>query len=410
MQSGQDARTPSRFAFLSHPLVSVLGMRILHTSDWHLGRNFHGVHLLDAQVSVLESLVETIRSERVDAVVIAGDIYDRAVPAADAVAAFDHLLSEVRAAGAAVIGIAGNHDSAVRVGFGERLLAQADVHIRGNVASCGTAVEIPTPKGVVAFYPIPYLEPETARHALQVPDARSHEALLRSALDRVRADRDRRRPARSVIIAHAFVTGGQSCDSELALTIGGSAEVPISQFDEWDYVALGHLHGRQSFSSGRIRYSGSPMPYSFSERGHTKGAWLVDLDGDEPDVRALDLPVHRPLAQVRGDLDDLLTSSAHAAAEGAFVHAVLTDAVLPLDAMSKLRRRFPHAITLAHEPAVDARTAASYADLVRGRTDLELGTDFIAHVTGRPATADEQRILAEVMTTALAATSDDRAA
>jgi exonuclease SbcD len=387
-------------------------MRILHTSDWHLGRHFHGVQLLDAQVKVLQAIVDRVREDSVDVVVVAGDIYDRAVPSADAVAALDHLLAEIRGAGASIVGISGNHDSAVRVGFGERLMTNAGVSIRGNISAAGTPVLVPDPASdeVVAFYPIPYLDPETARHALESPDARTHDRLLKIALDRARADATQRGARTSIAIAHAFVTGGQGCDSELALSIGGSAEVALSHFSAFDYVALGHLHGRQVLTDGTVRYSGSPMAYSFSERGHTKGAWLVETTpGAPPVVTAVDLPVHRPLAQVRGDLSELLASAEHAPAEAAFVHAVLTDAVLPLDAMGKVRRRFPHAVTLSHEPAVQASVAHSYAELVHGRTDLDLGADFIAHVTGRPATPEEHAILSDVMTTA-GAISEDRAA
>jgi exonuclease SbcD len=363
-------------------------VRLLHTSDWHLGRTFHGAPLLEHQVGAVQAMVEVVRSEHVDVVLVAGDIYDRQLPSADAVEVLSWALCELRGAGARVVGIAGNHDSSVRLGFAEPVLAAGGVSIRGDLGTVGTPVLVDD----VAFYPIPYLEPEVARHRLDVADARSHDCLLRVALDRARHDLRTRPGVRSVAVAHAFVAGGRGCDSERLLSVGGSAEVGPDAFDGFDYVALGHLHGRQVLAGGRLRYSGSPLAYSFSERSHTKGAWLVDLLADgEARAEAVDLPVPRGLAVVEGRLDDLLASPAHAGAEPCWVHAVLTDPVLPPEAMARLRARFPHALTLAHRPPADDRLrSGGYVERVRGRSDLDLALDFVEHVTGSPATEEER--------------------
>lgn len=387
-------------AFMSHPVSTVFFMRILHTSDWHLGRSFHGVDLLQAQVTTLESVVAICRDESIDVVVVAGDIYDRAIPSADAVSALDHLLAEIRATGAVVVGISGNHDSAVRVGFAERVLTNAGVTIRGDIATAGNPVLVPEKDGThaVAFYPIPYLDPEPARIALDAADARSHDRLLQVALDRARADFATRTNCRSMAIVHAFVTGGETSESELALAVGGSGEVALKHLRGFDYSALGHLHARQSFGKGTARYSGSPLPYSFSERNHTKGLWVIDLGIDGTmEVRAVDLPVHRPLRQLRGDLSELLESAEYGAYEGHFVQAILTDAVLPMGAMEKLRRRFPHAVALEHQPPTQLHHSTSYVERVKGRTDLELAEDFFAHVTGTDPTDAQRAELATVI-------------
>lgn len=372
-------------------------MRILHTSDWHLGRSFHGVRLLDAQAEMLDHLVEIVRAESVDVVVVAGDLYDRAVPGADAVHVLSEGLTRLTGAGARVVGISGNHDSAIRLGWLEPIVASAGVSLRGDVATVGRPVLVPRPGrhggGDVAFYPVPYLEPESARHVLSTPEARTHDRLLQVALDRARHDLASRPGVRSVAVIHAFVTGGQSSDSELALTVGGSAEVPLRQLTGFDYIALGHLHGRQSLGDGRARYAGSPIAYSFSERGHTKGAWLVDLPATGAvQVAAIDLPVHRRLYELRGDLETLLRNAEATEAERGYVQAVLTDSLLPRDAMVRLRQRFPHVLTLQHSPALAAGVDAlhpSYATRVRGRDDLTLATDFVEHVAGRPPTDAE---------------------
>lgn len=377
-------------------------MRLLHTSDWHLGRSFHGTPLLEQQLAAVDAMVDVVRTERVDVVLIAGDLYDRQLPPADAVEAMSEAVCRLRAAGAVVVAIAGNHDSSIRVSFAEPVLGLAGVTIRGDVAAAGRPVIVPATDGGpdVAVYPIPYLDPELARHRLGVPDIRGHEGLLRTAADRARADLAGRRPMRSVLVAHAFVSGGASCDSERPLAVGGSAEVPISCFDGFDYVALGHLHGRQVFGAGRVRYAGSPLPYSFSERSHTKGVWLVDLaPSGATAAEAVDLPVPRPLACLRGTLDELLTSAVHTGAEPAWVQATLTDAALPPEAMARLRRRFPHAVVLLHDPPVQpGQRPRTYLDRIRDRSDIELAADFVEHVTGRPPEPEEAADLVAAMT------------
>src|SRR2546423_10909425 len=207
-------------------------MRLLHTSDWHLGRSFHGTPLLDQQMAAVDAMVDVVRAEQVDVVLIAGDLYDRQLPPADAVEAMSEAVCRLRAAGAVVVAIAGNHDSSIRVSFAEPVLGLAGVTIRGDVAAAGRPVIVPAGDGGPdgAVYPIPYLEPELARHRLGVPDIRGHEGLLRTANDRARDDLAGRPPMRSVIVDHAFVSGGASCDSERPLAVGGSAEVPISCF------------------------------------------------------------------------------------------------------------------------------------------------------------------------------------
>ena len=253
-------------------------MRLLHTSDWHLGRSFHGVDLLSAQATFLDHLVEVVRSESVDAVLVSGDVYDRALPSADAVALCDDGLSRLAGTGAQLVVISGNHDSATRLGWGSRLLSRSGVHVRCDVRLAASPVVLADAAGDVAIYAVPYLEPHAVRDLLQAPEPAGHAAVLRAALSRVRNDLSTRAGARSVVLAHAFVVGGQGCPSERDIGTGGVASVPISLFDGIDYAALGHLHRQQSLSPA-VRYSGSPLPFSFSEAGHSKGSWLIELPG-----------------------------------------------------------------------------------------------------------------------------------
>lgn len=367
-------------------------MRILHTSDWHLGRSFHRVGLLDAQARVLDRLVEVVAEEKVDAVVVAGDVYDRALPPVDAVEVLDDVLDRLVATGATVLVTSGNHDSAQRLGFGARRSARSGLHLRTDPARAAEPVVLEDRHGPVALYGLPYLEPVLVADALGAP--RTHEGVLQAALRGVRADLAGR-PAgtRSVLAAHAFVTGGAASDSERDITVGGVASVGHAVFDGLDYVALGHLHGRQEVADG-VRYSGSPLAYSFSEHRHTKGAWLVDLGPRGVSaVAAVDLPVPRPLAVLRGRLEDLLDDPRHADAERAWCQVTLTDAQRPAGAMERLRLRFPHTLQLVFEPVGAPREESSYARRVRGLDDLALCCSFLGHVRGRDADTQERSVL-----------------
>ncbi|MGW7637751.1 exonuclease SbcCD subunit D [Streptomyces decoyicus] len=365
-------------------------MRFLHTSDWHLGRSFHRVSLLAAQRAFLDHLVETVRAREIDAVLVAGDVYDRAVPPLAAVELFDDALHRLAGLGVPTVMISGNHDSARRLGVGSGLMEQAGIHLRTDPAGCGTPVLLADAHGPVALYGLPYLEPAMVRDTLGARRA-DHAEVLGAAMDRVRADLAGR-PAgtRSVVLAHAFVTGGAVSDSERDITVGGVASVPVAVFDGVDYVALGHLHGCQTLTE-RVRYSGSPLAYSFSEAGHRKSSWIVDLDADGAvHAERVDCPVPRPLARIRGPLEQLLDDPEPGRHEESWVEATLTDTARPHEPMARLARRFPHIVSLVFDPDEGpTRSLASYAQRLRGRSDQEIAEDFVEHVrSGR--VADEQ--------------------
>ncbi|WP_326734852.1 exonuclease SbcCD subunit D [Streptomyces sp. NBC_01022] len=358
-------------------------MRILHTSDWHLGRSFHRVSLHEAQAAYLDHLVATVQEHEVDVVLVAGDVYDRAVPPLSAVELFDDALHRLAAAGVPTVMISGNHDSARRLGVGAGLMGRAGIHLRTDPAHCATPVVIPDTHGDVAFYGLPYLEPALVKDVFKAERA-GHEAVLTAAMDRVRADLAERPDAtRSVVLAHAFVAGGEPSDSERDITVGGVAAVPAGVFDGVDYVALGHLHGCQTVAE-RVRYSGSPLAYSFSEVAHRKTMWLIDLDATGAiAAERIDCPVPRPLARLRGRLDALLDDPALDRHENSWVEATLTDPVRPAEPMARLVERFPHTLSLVLEPdraPDDPHT--SYAQRLRGRDDQSIAEDFVAHVRG----------------------------
>ncbi|XKH54573.1 exonuclease SbcCD subunit D [Citricoccus nitrophenolicus] len=428
-------------------------MLILHTSDWHLGRSFHGTGLLQAQREVLDQMAATVRERGVDLVVVSGDVYDRALPAADAVEVLDRALAELVSAGAAVVLTSGNHDSAIRLGFGGHLMGASGVHFRTRMDQVTAPVVLEDPDGgLVAVYGVPYLEP---RHAGQVWEVDpNHTAVTAEAVRRIREDAEARfggqdQEAAVIAMAHLFAAGGAGSDSERdigadalqgqapenqapenqetenqetenqapedqetenqegradcpseELLVGTLGQVPVSVFEGIDYVALGHLHGRQRMAE-TVRYSGSPLPYSFSEANHTKGGLLVrTAGGTVTGVETVDWSAGRKLAVLRGRIEDLMDNPDHAWAEDRWCQITVTDPLRPPQAYRRLKERFDGLLNFVLDPEVGAAAVKSTyaARLAAATTDLEVCTGFVEHVRQRPASASETALL----TTALA--------
>jgi DNA repair protein SbcD/Mre11 len=365
-------------------------VRILHTSDWHLGRSFHRVGMLEHQATFVDHLLEVVAAERVDLVVVAGDVYDRALPHVDAVRLADETLARLAASRARVVLTSGNHDSAHRLGFGSRLIDAAGVYLRTDASSVGTPIVLADEHGEVAVHAIPYLDPQALHEPWRLR-ARTHEAALAEAMRRVRDDLAAR-PRRSVVLAHAFVAGGRPSDSERDIAVGGVSVVSSELFAGASYTALGHLHGRAVLGD-TLRYSGSPLAYSFSESGHTKGSWLVDLGpAGVTDATFVEAPVPRRLSILAGELEELLADPRLESAEHDWVQVTLTDRVRPERPMERLRTRFPHALVLMFAPTGDA-AGSPVAGAPRGRTDHEVALDFVLAMRGEPAADDESALL-----------------
>lgn len=363
-------------------------MRFLHTSDWHLGRTLHNVDLLEAQRAVLREIIELVAAPPdgvpLDAVVIAGDVYDRAVPPVEAVALFDEALAELSRLTTVVV-TSGNHDSAVRLGFGSSLFAER-LQVRTDLASVGSPVLI----GGVAVYPLPYLDPDVARVALagsgEAPLERSHQAVMSAALDRVRQNLATQ-PAgtRSVVVAHAFVVGGAASESERSIVVGGVDHVAAGTFDGIDYVALGHLHGAQRATAQSptvLRYSGSPLRYSFSESAHEKSVTLVEVPAVGP-VRATELPLRQPraMAEVVGTLAELTSQARFDRHVEDWVRVTVTDRSRPEQLFDRVKSRFPYVLQVFHVPD-GMITGPTGGPAERAALSArELGTQFVSHVT-----------------------------
>jgi len=410
-------------------------MRILHTSDWHIGRTLHGVDLLQHHAEFFDHLVELARTEGVDAVLVSGDVYDRAIPPIDAVELLSSVLSRLSEF-THVILTPGNHDSAIRLGFAATLM-KPTVHIRSRVSEVNRPVQLRTDQGEEALiYALPYLDPDASRqelarllgqenlgstqgmvhdeHSLDQeqaqdhapndahPLARSHEAVMSAAMTLVRADIARRaahaqvKPA-TAVMAHAFVVGGQASESERDIRIGGVDSVPSVVFDGVDYVALGHLHGPQAVKgagSAQARYSGSPLAFSFSEMNHKKSSVIVELgpQGVIGEPRLIPAPVPRRLAEVTGTMDQLMGSSGDAFVD-AWLRVIITDSARPQEMNARLKARFPHALVLQHRPQGLDDIARQSLEVTAASNPAVVAAQFVEDVTGAPATDSEKRVL-----------------
>jgi exonuclease SbcD len=404
---------------------SSLLMRLLHTSDWHLGRTFHGASLLDEQALAIDRIVEMVSDGSIELVVVAGDLYDRAFPPAEAVNLFDDAIARLRSTGAMVVAISGNHDSSIRIGVYDRIMTATGVTIRGDITRANQPVVIATADSgpPVAVYPLPYLDPTLAGPLLLPkpdPDLPSgeggsgidgnarrrlhHDEVTRLAIDRIRTDLAGRNGARSVVVAHTFVEGGITCESERELTLGNIEKVGIDAFAGFEYVALGHLHGTQERDGVRVAYSGSPLPYSFSEEDHTKSVRVVEVGPDGTlTVEVVALGVGRQLRTIEGTLDDLLHSAQFTEAEPARVRAFLTDPHLPMQAMARLHARFPYAVELRHHPALadnEGRDTATLSSADSAVAPHELTLRFWADQHGADADPAEDELLRAALTAA----------
>ena len=381
-----------------------VSMRILHTSDWHIGRTFHGNSTMDALAEVLGALTVQVRSNAVDVVIIAGDVFDSATPSASAYTLLGDALVSLHETGARVIVTSGNHDSAARLGFQARLLRDG-IHVLTDPLAVGVPVTVADADGPVHFFGIPYLEPAIVRQHWPEGDSsgrplRTQAQTMAHAMELVRTGMNAHR-GRSVAIAHCFAAGvDATVGLEREVRQGGLDVVPLSVFDGPDYVALGHIHGRQQLSD-RVRYAGAPLHYSFGEQDKPRGSWLVELDADGlAGVEWLELPVPRRLVTLTGPLDEILSPEKVAAHADDWVCAIYTDAVPQIEPMRRLRESYPHCAMVQHQPDVTAKESErSYVQRLRAAvTDADRIEAFLEHVrAGHGATATERELINEVL-------------
>ncbi|MDB5355712.1 MAG: exonuclease SbcCD subunit [Phycisphaerales bacterium] len=375
-------------------------MRFIHTADWHLGRLFHGGHLTDDQAHVLDQLVDLCRDAKPDALLVAGDVYDRAVPPPEAVGLLDDVLSRlVLDLEIPVVMIAGNHDSPGRLHFGARLLAGRRLYVSGQFVSQCEPIVFHDAHGPVHVYALPYAEPSTVRCSLASDAVVDHDSAMRAIVSGIRAVH----PAgvRSILVAHAFVAGGQGCESERPLSVGGAGTVDVSCFAGFDYVALGHLHRPQIISAngtGAVRYSGSLLKYSFDESDQTKSVTVVEMDaGGVCRCEAVGFSPRREVRRISGLMADLLKPPVEMDGKDDYLEVTLLDQGPVLDAVGRLREVYPNVLLLERvKQKLDESAEAARLDH-RKVTDLELFRAFYRYVTAKELLSPQEMAFAGVV-------------
>lgn len=375
-------------------------MRFIHTADWHLGRLFFGRHLTDDQAHVLDELVHLAKDARAEAVVIAGDVYDRAVPPVEAVELFDDVLSRLLLEERCkVLYIAGNHDSAARLGFGSRLLAGGGVFVAGQLYADAPPVVLDDACGKVAFSLLPYMEPATVRFAYgeAAEDLAGFDEATSFAVARASACVPK--GCRSVAVAHAFIAGGASSESERPLSVGGSDSVHPACFAPFSYTALGHLHAPQQAGAPNIRYAGSLMKYSFSEAAQRKGATVVDLAADgSVTIEEVALAAPHDLRVVRGTLEEILEDRARFPKSEDYTAVELMDKGPVLDAHGKLRTIYPNVLQVMRPGLMEqAGTVREQGRKKLDRPDDVLFGEFFADMTGEALDEAQKKELSDVL-------------
>ncbi len=352
-------------------------MRFLHTADWHLGRVFAGFDLLDDQRHALEGLAAIAADARLDAIVVAGDLYDRALPPEDAVRLLDGMLLRLSRI-APVLAIAGNHDSGGRLDFGRALFRQVGLHIAGTSRDGIERVDLADRHGRVAFHLMPYATPEEVRFETGRDDIRTHDEATRARVAAI----DTADGARHVLVGHLFAQGGlETRDSERDISVGGIATVDPAAFAAFQYTALGHLHRPHGLGDGRVRYSGSLGRYSFAEETHRKTVSLVEIDAaGNVSLEEIDLPQRHGMRTLGGSFDQLLRAAATDEARGSdLVRVVLTDPIVVPGSRERLREAYPHLLEFTLEPPTAAESTTAHAAMpdLRAQSPHDFVTRFL---------------------------------
>lgn len=374
-------------------------MRILHTSDWHLGRRFHGVDLHPTMTKLLDEMIQLIEEEKIDVLLISGDIYDQAQPKPESVQLLNQTLTRLIQQKVQVVAISGNHDSAVRLGFGSQIMKEAGLHLITSSEQVGQPVLIQKEGVSVAFYGIPYLEPRALAHRWQVEP--SHRGVLTEAMRRIQADYDQTPADARIVLAHCFTQGGEPSESERNIQVGGIFDVPVSIFQAADYLALGHLHGQQTISD-KARYSGSLLAYSFSERKHRKGAWILDIDQDgKIQVSDYRWKTKLELKDLQGTLTELLAEEKQATYREAYLRLTVTDDQRPAGAYDLLKAAYPHLMELNFAPASPQpeKGKSIYRQLGPGADRMDIISDFYRNIRQRELNQAEKEHLEGVLET-----------
>ena len=371
-------------------------MKFIHTSDWHLGRQFHHVSLLDDQQAVLDQLIQYIENNPVDAMVVAGDIYDRSVPPTIAIELLNKVVKRICGElNTPMILISGNHDGAERLGFGSEQMKNAGLHIISNFEDMLTPVVIETESaGQVAFYGMPYNDPEQVRFAYQEPVSthdQAHKLLAEKITEQFQPEQ------RNVLVSHCFVDGAIESESERPLSIGGSDRVSHEHFLNFDYVALGHLHQPQKKGEEYIRYSGSLMKYSFGEQNQKKGFTLVELDQNGfVSAEHINLAAPHEMRIVEGELEQVIEQGKTDPKNEDYLLVRLMDKHAILNPMEKLRTVYPNVLHL-EKPGMLIGVEQEMAQAKLARSEIDMFRDFFSEAQDGQLSQEQDQAISDII-------------
>ena len=372
-------------------------MKIAHLSDLHLGKRVNEFSMIEDQEYILLKILEVLDEEKPDAVIIAGDIYDKSVPSAEAVQLFDDFLCRLAKRRLQVFAISGNHDSPERISFAHSLIDASGIHLSpvydGNVKAYTLKDEF----GDVNFYMLPFIKPAHVRRCFPDAEIESYTDALRTAIEKANMDLS----ARNILITHQFVTGAERSESE-EISVGGSDNIDAGVFDGIDYVALGHIHGPQSIGSDRIRYCGSPLKYSFSEANHEKSVSIVALgEKGALSVKKVKLTPKHDMRELRGSYMDLTAKANYeGTATDDYIHITLTDEEDIPDVIGKLRVIYPNLMKIDYDNTrtrMDPRLVV--AENVEQKTPLQLFEELYEMQNGQPMSEEQRKFSTEIIET-----------
>jgi exonuclease SbcD len=370
-------------------------MRFFHTADWHLGRIFHNVSLLDDQKYMIEQLISEIEKRKPDAVLIAGDVYDKAIPPEGAIRLLEDFINRVAGQlSVPIIMISGNHDSGARLSFASSVLQKADVHIIGKATLDTFPIILNDEHGELYVYPLPYLSPLAARSLYKDSEIKSHQDIIERQVACILNEHPKDK--RSLLILHEFVLGATESDSERQLTVGGSSHIESGIVSAFDYVAIGHLHRAQACGHEYIRYSGSLLKYSFSEVKHNKGVTEVIFDADGfAEYNTISLKPKRDMRIIQGKLDDILQRARLDTCTEDYICAELLDEGALYEPMRRLQEVYPNTLEIRRPTKNNNQgntSNKSFHDLHK-QDVAELFDEFYLHVCTEPLNDAQQTLV-----------------
>jgi exonuclease SbcD len=372
------------------------GMKFIHTADWHLGKLVHGKYMTEDQRHVLNQFIELVQEEQPDAIVIAGDLYDRSVPPTDAVELLDEVLYKLNVElNTPIVAIAGNHDSAERLSFGSSWYRNHDFYLVGKLTNDFRPVHI----NGVNFYLIPYAEPGIVRQLLDDDSIHSHQEAMRAIIDKIEKTMNYREP--NVFVGHAFVLGGQTSDSERSLSVGGSGCVSADLFAPFSYTALGHLHSPDAIRHDKIKYSGSLLKYSFSEAKQKKSVSIIEMnENGEFQHRCRSLQPKYDMREIEGYLEELLDPDFYEKQKcDDYLKVTLLDEGALIDPIHKLRQVYENVLHLERKISLtDLQKKRSFAvQQDERKSELELFEQFYQEMTTAEFTEEKRKIMVSVI-------------